>query len=106
MESALGVRGQSADDRAKRGHGESFPLIPMCAHCGGRYIGGRLAAMQGKKRSYVHAKPKARMDQEGRRRYDERRCKVWCIDAEELETKIVKYRRASLTKAQRYSLPP
>ena len=89
IESALGARGQSADDGAKRGHGESFPLIPMCAHCGGRYIGGSLAAKQGKKRSYVHAKPKTRMDQEGRRRYDEQRCKVWCIDAKELETKIV-----------------
>ena len=68
MERLLGVRGRAASDHAKRGLQEVFPLQPTCAHCGGRYIGGRLAAKQDKKRSYVHAKPRARTDQEDRRR--------------------------------------
>jgi hypothetical protein len=71
--------------RKKRG---GFPLKPGCAHCGGEYHGGRLAEAQGRTRSYVHTKPKKRMDPEAHQRFIECGCKVWYVDAEELENGI------------------
>jgi DNA invertase Pin-like site-specific DNA recombinase len=71
--------------RKKRG---GFPLKPGCAHCGGEYHGGRLAEAQGRSRSYVHTKPKKRMDPEAHQRFLECGCKVWYVDAEELENGI------------------
>jgi hypothetical protein len=72
----------------RRRQRELFPLASTCAHCGGEYIGGRLAEKQESKRQYAHAKPKARADEDGRRKFDEAGCKRWYVDAEELETKI------------------
>jgi len=67
---------------------EKFPLTPICAHCGGMYVGGRLSRVQGGKRGYTHAKPKARFDAAARERFDMQCCKAWYIDAEDLESKL------------------
>jgi DNA invertase Pin-like site-specific DNA recombinase len=67
---------------------ELYPLTPACAHCGVEYNGGRLPAAQGAERSYVHTKPKERMNAEAYLRFNEQGCRVWYVDAEELETKI------------------
>lgn len=72
----------------KRRRRELFPLAPVCAHCGCKYIGSRLSEAQGNRRQYAHVKPKARMDEAGRARFDAAGCKNWYIDADELETKI------------------
>ncbi len=72
----------------RRRRRELFPLQLRCAHCGSEYVAGRLAEAQGGDRGYVHAKPKARMDEEGRKRFDEAGCKVWYVDAEEIEVKV------------------
>jgi hypothetical protein len=83
----LGGHSRAATGRRRRERA-LFPLEAACAHCGGEYVGGRLKAAQGSKRQYAHAKPTARADQEGRARFDREGCKVWYVDAEELETKI------------------
>ena len=72
----------------KRRHRSLFPLKPVCAHCGVEYNGNRLKESQGGTRGYAHAKPKARMDEEGFRRFTEAGCKAWYLDAQELEEKI------------------
>ena len=65
-----------------------FPLRPVCAHCTSEYHGGRLAKAQGRVRKYVHKNPRKRADPELFRRFTECECKVWYLDAEELETGI------------------
>ncbi|MCX5762896.1 MAG: recombinase family protein, partial [Gemmatimonadetes bacterium] len=67
---------------------EKFPLALRCAHCGGAYVGGQLGVAQGATRGYAHAKPKARMDAEGRARFDAAGCKVWYVNADEIEDGI------------------
>ena len=77
-----------ADKPRKRKQRELFPLGLTCAHCGVDYNGGRNSKTQNRQRTYVHAQPKARMDPEGYARFVENGCKVWSVDAEELETKV------------------
>ena len=72
----------------RRQQREKFPLALRCAHCGGEYVGGQLGVAQGAARQYAHAKPKARMDAEGRARFDAAGCKVWYVDADEIEDGI------------------
>ncbi|HEU4629136.1 MAG TPA: recombinase family protein [Gemmatimonadaceae bacterium] len=72
----------------RRRRRELYPLAPVCAHCGVEYNGGRLSAAQGAARGYVHAQPKERMDEEAHRRFKAQGCRVWYVDAEELENKI------------------
>jgi hypothetical protein len=83
----LGGRSRSTREGYRR-HRDVFPLTPTCGHCGCAYVGGRLAKAQGAKPGYTHAKPKARMDSEGRKSFDEQGCKVWYVDGKELETKV------------------
>lgn len=72
----------------RRQQREKFPLELRCAHCGCEYVGGQLPGAQGATRGYVHTKPKSRMDEEGRARFDAAECKVWYVDAEEIEDGI------------------
>lgn len=65
-----------------------FPMRLVCAQCGGEYVGGRLSHAQGRARNYVHTKPKARMDEEGRAAFDAACCKTWYVDADEIETQV------------------
>jgi hypothetical protein len=81
--------GHSAkQEKRHRRRRELFPLTPVCAHCGCEYNGGRLSASQGGTRGYTHANPKLRMNEVRYRRFKDAGCKVWYVDAEELEQKI------------------
>jgi hypothetical protein len=74
-----------------------------CAHCGGAYNGGRLSAAQGQPRVYAHSKPKERRHPEQYSRTIDAGCKVWTLDAEEIESGvknlIVKQRSSKKFKA-------
>src|SRR5688572_2616818 len=59
-----------------------------CAHCGVDYNGSRLGAGQGSPRVYAHAQPKARANAAAYERRTKAGCKVWNVDALELEEKI------------------
>lgn len=80
--------GPAASSSQRRKKRESSPLTPICGGCGGEYHGGRLSATQDRRRQYAHGRPKARMDPDGAKRFDEAGCKIWYVDANELETKI------------------
>ena len=67
---------------------ESYPLAPVCAHCGLEYNGGRNKAEQGSKRCYTHANPKRRAQPELYERMHAAGCSVWSVDAGEIETRI------------------
>lgn len=71
----------------KRKKREAFPIRVTCAACGVDYTGGRLAQSQGRGRVYSHTKP-ARSAPAAADRFAAGNCKVWSLDAEELETKI------------------
>lgn len=66
----------------------SYPLRPVCAHCGTEYNGGRLSKRQGGGRCYIHPKPKKRQDPELYRLFEERGCLVYTVIADELESAI------------------
>lgn len=87
VQKELETRARQPRNRQRKKRGV-FPLKPVCAHCAGEYHGGRLSKAQGRGRSYVHTKPKKRMDEEAFQRFQECGCKVWYVDAEELETGI------------------
>jgi hypothetical protein len=92
-----------APKERKRRRRELFPLSMACAHCGGAYNGGRLSAAQGQPRVYAHSKPKERMHPEQYSRTIDAGCKVWTLDAEEIESGvknlIVKQRSSDEFKA-------
>lgn len=79
------MESRAGQPRKKKG---LFPLRPVCAHCTCEYHGGRLAKAQGRVRKYVHMNPQKRFEPELQRRFRECKCKVWYLDAEELETGI------------------
>jgi DNA invertase Pin-like site-specific DNA recombinase len=82
------LRGRTpADGGRHRRRRELYPLTPVCAHCGLEYNGGRNKAEQGSKRCYTHANPKERAHPDAFERMHTANCRVWSIDAEELEDK-------------------
>jgi hypothetical protein len=87
---AARLEGKSEDDgeRRQRRRRELFPVRPVCAHCGVDYNGGRLGKGQGSSRVYAHAQPRARANAIGYQRRKDEGCKVWNVDALELEEKI------------------
>jgi DNA invertase Pin-like site-specific DNA recombinase/predicted component of type VI protein secretion system len=87
VEKELAHRAGSPRNRQRKKRG-GFPLKPVCAHCTGEYTGGRLSKAQGSNRLYTHTKPKKRMGGEAFDRFAECGCKVWCVDAVELEDGI------------------
>ena len=87
VENELAGRARSSRNRQRKKRG-SFPLKPVCSLCTGDYTGGRLSKAQGRNRSYVHAKPKKRMDEQAFARFEKCGCKVWYVDALELEDGI------------------
>ncbi|HYD52107.1 MAG TPA: recombinase family protein [Gemmatimonadaceae bacterium] len=80
---------RSADprNRVRKSRG-AFPLTLTCAACGREYTGGRLSHAQGRQRVYSHTKPVEHLHPEAAKRFHEKGCKVWNVDAEELERKI------------------
>ena len=72
----------------KRRRAELFPLTLICAHCGCEYNGGKLSEAQGGLRSYAHARPKTRHGDDAYERFRAAGCKVWYVDAREIETKV------------------
>ncbi|AHG89847.1 Recombinase [Gemmatirosa kalamazoonensis] len=79
---------EDGGERRQRRRRDLFPIRPVCAHCGVDYNGGRLGAGQGSARVYAHAQPKARANETAYQRRKEAGCKVWNVDALELEEKI------------------
>jgi hypothetical protein len=77
-------RSSNPRNRKRKNRG-SFPLRPVCAHCGLEYHGGRNAKELGRGRTYTHPSPKERMDPEGFSRRKEAGCMAYSVDAEELE---------------------
>jgi predicted nucleic acid-binding protein len=87
VQKRLFIRGADEAPRRRR-HAEQFPLTLVCAHCGLEYNGGKLKAAQGGARMYAHSKPKNRRGERSHERFKHAGCKVWYVDAEEIETKI------------------
>jgi DNA invertase Pin-like site-specific DNA recombinase len=73
---------------AKRKRKEIFPVTPICAQCGAKYVGGRLGKKQGGARTYVHQKAPKRGTAEELQRLREHGCRAWNVDCEELENAI------------------
>lgn len=87
VQKRLFSRGADEAPRRRR-HAELFPLTLVCAHCGLEYNGGKLKAEQGGGRMYAHSKPKNRRGERSHERFKDAGCKVWYVDAAEIETKI------------------
>lgn len=98
VQQELDRRGTQPRNR-KRKKRADFPIRVTCAACGSDYTGGRLSHSQGCERIYSHTKPKARMAPQAAQRFADHDCKVWAVDAEELENKI-----RALIVAQRTSI--
>ncbi len=65
-----------------------YPLSTTCGHCGLEYEGNRMSEVQGGGRRYRHANPKARLHEDAHRAFQNAGCKVWDLDAVEIETAI------------------
>jgi len=83
----LAARRNSSAPRQRR-RAELFPLTLICSRCGLEYNGGQLKQSQGGLRMYAHAKPKNRTGESSYERFREAGCKVWYVDAREIETKV------------------
>ena len=82
------LEGEPSAPKRRRRRRNEHPLSVVCGHCGVEYNGAELPRAQGAPRGYSRAKSKARSDAAAAKRMEEAGCKVWYVDAEELETKL------------------
>lgn len=71
----------------RRAH-DVYPLSITCGHCGLGYDGNRMSIKQGGGRRYRHANPKERAHADAYAAFHSAGCKVWDLDADEIETSI------------------
>ncbi len=84
----LGSKVRKPNGTVERRARDVYPLSITCGHCGLEYEGNRMSGAQGGGRRYRHANPKARLQEDAHREFHGAGCKVWDLDAVEIETAI------------------
>lgn len=87
VETELQRRSENPRNRKRKARG-SFPLRPICIHCGLEYNGSRLSKAQDEVRSYVHPIPSRRVNPEAYELFHAQGCRAYTVLADELENAI------------------